>query len=125
MGWVNLQKILCALFCFGTIWCLKSSVKFVNVDIFEGNILSENITTSTVQGCVAACAQHTSSCHGSKYNVVSKECQLLEKGFSALTMFYADGEWTLHMAVRSLVYAPNCVSQTYVYKIQITLKCFI
>jgi len=125
MGWVNLQKILCALFCFGTIWCLKLSVKFVNVDVFEGNILSENITTSTVQECVAACAQHTSSCHGSKYNVVSKECQLLEKGFSASTMFYADGEWTLHMAVRSLVYAPNCVSQTYVYKIQITLKCFL
>jgi len=83
--------------------CTELSNEFINVGFLEGNILHETVTSST-QGCVAMCARRTTSCRGSRYNVASEECQLIDKWSSALTTtFYADSEWNIFMQVSHVV----------------------
>jgi len=90
--------VLCVLYCIRV--CIMTSLKVVNVDFLEGNIFLR-MAISSVHGCVAVCDQHGPSCHGSRYNAASKECQLLDKWSSArTTTFYANEGWKIFMTVR-------------------------
>jgi len=90
---------LCVVYCCRVGICTEISKQFVNVDFLEGNFFLETVQFSLFD-CVAACAQVTTLCRGSRYNVASKECQLIDKWSSALTTtFYSNSVWKIFMQV--------------------------
>ena len=120
MGSGKILFVLCVKFCFSMCVSTPSFAKFVKVDFLEGSIFNTTVTSTvqrcvvecahhtpscrvSLQRCVVECAHHTPTCRGSRYHVVSKECQLLDRRSRApTTRFDTDGGWKIYMAVGTL-----------------------
>jgi len=110
---------LCVVYCCRLGICTAIATQFVNVDFLEGNIFLETLQFSLFD-CVAACAQRTTLCRGSRYNLASNECQLIDKWSSALTtMFYSNSEWKIFMQVLHSI--PGKIMRTHLINYGISL----
>ena len=74
----QVHLLLYVVCCFSLTMSMESSFLFVNIDSIEGPILLETERDS-VEDCVALCAQHTPTCGGTAYYVVTKKCILQDK----------------------------------------------
>jgi len=74
----QVHLLLCVVYCFSLTMSMESSILFVNIDSIEGPILLETERDS-VEDCVALCAQHTPTCGGTAYDVVTEKCILQDK----------------------------------------------